>query len=78
MSDARPARPLFRESAVRRYAEAQRRGVLPAAVRPRFFLGLWLLAALLVAAGAALAFVELPELGSRSLVDLFLAGGGGE
>lgn len=77
MKNARPSRPLFRDAAVRRYVEGQRRGVLPEGVRPPVFLGLWLLAALLLAAGAALACTDLAALGSRSLVDLFLHGGAG-
>lgn len=49
-------RAIFRPEALQHYRRAQQRIVLPRLVSPRFFLYLWLLAALLLAAGFAIAF----------------------
>ncbi|HXF60299.1 MAG TPA: hypothetical protein VNK95_01700 [Caldilineaceae bacterium] len=57
-SEALPPRErtIFRPEALQHYRRAQQRIVLPRLVSPRFFLYLWLLAALLLAAGFAIAF----------------------
>jgi hypothetical protein len=54
---ATPGRKIFRESALRRYAEAQDKTVLPKFVRPRAFVALWALVAILFVALIVLAFL---------------------
>jgi hypothetical protein len=51
MNDAK--RSIFREEALRRYAEGKDRPVLPRFVSPRAFAWLWTLLGLLLIAGAA-------------------------
>jgi hypothetical protein len=46
-----PANPIFRSSALRRYAEEREQVVLPRLVSPHVFLVLWILLGLLVGVG---------------------------
>ncbi len=61
MSDAK--RSIFREDAVRRYAEGRDRPVLPRFVSPHTFAWLWALLGLLLAGGAAVWLEIMSQLG---------------
>jgi hypothetical protein len=61
MNDAK--RSIFREDALRRYAEGRDRPVLPRYVSPRIFAWLWTALGLLLAAGAAVWLTMIGRLG---------------
>jgi hypothetical protein len=61
-------RSLYRPEAVQRYLSAAQQGVLPRFVAPRVLFVLWLLLGLLLAAGAAAWFVEVPVYASGQAV----------
>ncbi|WP_214413342.1 hypothetical protein [Sphaerisporangium fuscum] len=56
------SRPIFREEALRRYSDPSRRDSKPLLISGGWFVLLWALLALLGAAGAALALVQVPDL----------------
>lgn len=49
-------RPIFRQEALQHYRRTQQNIEFPRLVSPRFFLYLWIAAAILLAAGFAIAF----------------------
>jgi hypothetical protein len=61
MSDTTAPRQIFRPEVVRRFAERQEQAVLPRFLRPRTFLCLWILLALLAGAAVAGWQVRVPE-----------------
>jgi hypothetical protein len=78
MSDAAAPRQIFRPEVVRRFTERQEQAILPRFVRPRIFLCLWILLALLASAAVAGWQVRVPERVSGPAVIVSSPGGAPE